>query len=133
MTGSTASAGAMRIDKWLWAARFYKTRALASAAVSGGKVQVGGERVKPSRRIAPGDSLVLQKGPYRFLVTIEKLSSQRRPAAEARELYRESAASVAQRHALYAERRLQGQGARQPQRRPDKRTRRLIHKFKQQL
>lgn len=133
MTEPAGNAGSMRIDKWLWAARFYKTRALASAAVSGGKIQVGGERVKPSRRIAPGDSLAVQKGPYRFLITVEKLSSQRRPAPEARGLYRESAASAAQRHDLYAERRLQGHGVRQPQRRPDKRTRRLIHRFKQQL
>jgi len=122
----------MRIDKWLWAARFYKTRALATAAISGGKVHVGGDRVKPSRRIAPGDNLSIQKGPFCFSIIVARLSSQRRPAEEARTLYTESDASMEARHALYAERKLQGHSARQPDRRPDKRTRRLIHKFKQQ-
>jgi ribosome-associated heat shock protein Hsp15 len=122
----------MRLDKWLWAARFFKTRALATAAISGGKVHVDGDRVKPARRIAAGDSLTVQKGPYRFSVTVTALSSQRRPAEEARTLYTESSESVAARHSLQDERRLQGQGARQSQRRPDKRTRRLIHRFKQE-
>jgi ribosome-associated heat shock protein Hsp15 len=122
----------MRLDKWLWAARFFKTRALAAAAISGGKVHVNGDRVKPARRIAPGDSLTVQKGPCCFSVTVAGLASQRRPAEEARPLYEESEASVAARHSLHEERRLQGQGARQQERRPDKRTRRLIHRFKQQ-
>ncbi len=122
----------MRLDKWLWAARFFKTRALATAAISGGKVHVNGDRVKPARRITPGDSLTVQKGPYRFSVTVAGLVSQRRPAEEARALYTESEASVAARHSLTDQRRLQGHGARQQERRPDKRTRRLIHRFKQE-
>jgi len=122
----------MRLDKWLWAARFFKTRVLASAAISGGKVHVNGDRVKPSRRITPGESLTVQKGPYRFSITVAGLAAQRRPAEEARTLYKESEDSVAARLSLHEERRLQGHGPGQHEHRPDKRTRRLIHKFKQQ-
>jgi ribosome-associated heat shock protein Hsp15 len=130
--GSSADNPAMRLDKWLWAARFFRTRALATAAINGGKVHVNGDRVKPARRIAPGESLTIQKGPDRFSVTVTRLASQRRPAEDARTLYTESEASVAARHSLHDERRLQGHNARQPERRPDKRTRRLIHRFKQE-
>jgi ribosome-associated heat shock protein Hsp15 len=122
----------MRLDKWLWAARFFKTRALATAAINGGKVHVNGDRVKPARRIVTGDSLTVQKGPWRFSISVAGLAEQRRPAEEARTLYTESAASVAARHSLHEERKLQGAGARAPERRPDKRTRRLIHRFKQE-
>jgi ribosome-associated heat shock protein Hsp15 len=132
MKESSGDKQSMRLDKWLWAARFFKTRALATAAISGGKVHVDGDRVKPARRIATGDSLTVQKGPYRFSITVAGLSSQRRPAEEARTLYTESGASITARRSLHDERRLQGLGARQPERRPDKRTRRLIHKFKQE-
>lgn len=126
-----ADNASMRLDKWLWAARFFKTRTLAAAAISGGKVHVNGDRVKPARRISPGETLTVQKGPYRFKVTVSGLSGQRRPADEARALYTEAADSVAARLRLQHERRLQGQGAGQRERRPDKRTRRLIHRFRQ--
>ena len=122
----------MRIDKWLWAARFYKTRALATQAVSGGKVHLNRNRIKPSHRIATGDRLTIRKGCYRFDITVEKLAMQRRPAMEARGLYAESEASASERHALYRQRKLEGQGANLMTHRPDKRTRRLIRRFKQQ-
>ena len=124
------SADSMRIDKWLWAARFYKTRSLAVAAINGGKVHLNGGRIKPSRRLGAGDRLSIQKGPYRFLVTVERLSAQRRPAEEARTLYRESGESATERHELYRERKLQGHSARRRERRPDKHTRRKLRELK---
>jgi ribosome-associated heat shock protein Hsp15 len=132
MKQSPDDSESMRLDKWLWAARFFKTRALAGAAISGGKVHVNGDRVKPARRIRPGESLTVQKGPYRFSVTVAGLSARRGPAEAARTLYTESGESVTARHSVRDERRLLGLNARQAERRPDKRTRRLIHRFKQQ-
>ena len=120
----------MRLDKWLWAARFYKTRSLAMAAISGGKVHLNGVRIKPSHRLGAGDRLSIQKGPYRFLVTVERLSAQRRPAEEARTLYSESEESANERHELYRERKLQGHSARQRERRPDKHARRKLRELK---
>jgi len=122
----------LRIDKWLWVARFFKTRSLASAAINGGKVHINGNRTRPSRQLVAGDVLTIQKGPYRFEITVEQLARQRRPAPEARLLYSESAASAAARHALYAQRQLEGHRVTQRARRPDKRTRRLVHRFKQE-
>jgi len=79
-----------RIDKWLWAARFYKTRALAAAAVEGGKAQVNGERVKPAKPLKAGDALIVRNGPFEWDITVLALSERRGPAAEAAKLYRES-------------------------------------------
>jgi ribosome-associated heat shock protein Hsp15 len=79
-----------RIDKWLWAARFYKTRALAAAAVEGGKAQVNGERVKPAKLLRAGDALIVRNGPFEWDITVLELSERRGPAAEAAKLYRES-------------------------------------------
>lgn len=124
-------ADSMRIDKWLWVSRFFKTRALATTAINGGKVHMNGTRIKPSRQLRVGDVLSIHKGPYRFEITVAGLSKQRRPAEEARSLYTESAASADKRHALYRQRKLEGHSARQRQRKPDKRTRRLIRKFRE--
>ena len=120
----------VRADKWLWAARFYKTRSLAMRAISGGKVRVNGERIKPARRLVAGDRLAVQKGPYRFVITVERLSLQRRPAEEARELYSESEQSRQERHELSVERRLRGHGPGRRVRRLDKRARRQLREMK---
>ena len=95
----------MRIDKWLWAARFYKTRSLAQAAVAGGKVKLDGERIKPAREIAPGDRLAIHIGEYEWLITVRALANHRGPAEAARQLYDEDEASRDRRTAQVADRR----------------------------
>lgn len=117
----------LRLDKWLWAARFFKTRALASEAVQGGHVQLNGGRVKPSRALRVGDQLQIRKGSLTFTITVLLLSARRGPATVAATLYQESAASLAARAAAAEARRLAAATA--PERRPDKRARRHIVRF----
>jgi ribosome-associated heat shock protein Hsp15 len=119
----------VRLDKWLWAARFYKTRALATAAINGGHVHLNGTRPKPSRAIQPGDELEIRRGPETYQITIETLSTHRGPATEARKLYRESEESYARRHQEREQRRLEAAAQPQTARRPDKQGRRKIIKF----
>lgn len=118
-----------RLDKWLWAARFFKTRPLAVEAINGGHVHVNEERVKPSRNVRPGDQILITKGFESWTVTVRGLNEQRRPAPEARLLYEESAYHREQREAMMEERRLHGVNI--PVRKPNKRERRLIDQFKQ--
>ena len=92
--------GRVRLDKWLWAARFYKTRALASEAVAGGKVQVNGDRAKRARPVQPGDEVRIRQGPYEHHVVVRALSARRGPASVAAELYEETPASRAAREAM---------------------------------
>lgn len=125
-------AQSVRLDKWLWAARFFKTRALASAAVAGGKVQVHGVRVKPAHALQMGDTLAITRAGDRWEVTVQGLAVKRGPAAAAQQLYAESAASRELR-ARHAElRKLAAFASPAPAKRPDKKSRRLIHRFKQQ-
>lgn len=119
-------ADAVRIDKWLWAARFYKTRSLASTAVTGGKVHVNEQRVKPSRLLHAGDTLHINRDEIEYTVVVEGVSERRGPAPEAQRLYRETAESLKQRELAASERRLHGGGAPSPQHRPNKRDRRLL-------
>ena len=116
----------VRIDKWLWAARFYKTRALATQAVQGGKVQVNGRRIKPSHGLKPDDMLNINKGPFRFEVRIKGLSGRRGPAAEAVNLYEETSESRERREAVAARRRAERLSQARPAHRPDKRGRRQL-------
>lgn len=94
---------AVRLDKWLWAARFYKSRQLAIEAVSAGHVHLNGERAKPAKSIKPGDELTIRKPPYQFMVVVTAVSEKRGSAAIARELYRETTDSVGAREKLRAE------------------------------
>ena len=114
----------LRIDKWLWAARFYKTRSLASDAVKGGLVQVGGQRAKPSKDVGPGDRLQITIGQTRRTVVVIGVAPRRGPAKEAALLYEETADSIAERERLAAERRLAQAPGAELGARPTKRDRR---------
>ncbi len=120
----------MRLDKWLWAARFFKTRNLAAEAIKGGKVHVDGQRVKPSKEVGIGSRLEITKEPYTWEITIVALNNQRRPASEAALLYEESPESHQRRQQEVAHRRAEKAAMGHPLRRPDKKQRRQIHRFK---
>ena len=119
----------VRIDKWLWAARFFKTRSLAARAVTGGHVHVNDSRVKAARPVQPGDRVHIRRGEEEFTVTVQALSGKRGPAKVAATLYEETEESIAAREAAREERRLVRARAPRPDRRPDKRERRRIRKF----
>jgi len=120
----------VRLDKWLWAARLYKTRAIAKQAVEGGKVQAEGQKLKPGREIDTGLILTVRQGWDERTIEVLALSGQRRSAAEAQQLYRELPESVEKRERLAAQRKMQPT-LRQPSAKPDKRDRRLRQKLKQ--
>ena len=130
MTDRYQSGDKLRLDKWLWAARFFKTRSLAKAAIEGGKVQLGGQRVKVSREINAGDTLHIRQGWDEKVVLVLALSDQRRGAQEAQLLYEETAASIARREADSAARKAAGGMIDRPAHRPNKKQRRQIHRFK---
>jgi ribosome-associated heat shock protein Hsp15 len=116
----------VRVDKWLWAARLSKTRALAAEAVKGGRVEINGQRVKPSKEVRPGDEIEITTGPYRRVLIVQALAERRGPAKEAALLYEETAESVAARERLAAQRRLEAVPAPRPGGRPTKRDRRRL-------
>ena len=120
----------LRLDKWLWAARFYKTRSLAKAAIEGGKVHLGGQRVKVSREISVGDTLQIRQGWDEKVVEVRALSDQRRGAPEARLLYEETPESIARRESEAAARKAAGGMIGRPAHRPTKKQRRQIHRFR---
>jgi ribosome-associated heat shock protein Hsp15 len=127
--GSSNERGRLRIDKWLWAARFYKTRSLAAEAVAGGKVKLNGERAKPGKGVRPGDRLVVRSGELQWLVEVRAVSARRGPASEAAKLYAESNESRSQREQLLLMRRAGPHPAHDTHGRPTKRDRRMIHRF----
>lgn len=120
----------MRIDKWLWAARFFKTRALAQQAIERGRIRRAGECVKAAREVKPGDRLEVAVGELRWEVVVQRLSERRGPASEARTLYEETEASRLGRERLLAERRLSVEPSRALHGRPTKRDRRVLERFR---
>ena len=119
----------VRLDKWLWAARFYKTRAIAKQSIEGGKVHCDGARSKPSKEITLGTRISLRQGFDEKTVIVKVLSDKRKSAPEAQLLYEETAESIERREALTAERRAQPSHWHSPTR-PNKKQRRMIQRFK---
>jgi len=119
----------VRLDKWLWAARFFKTRHLATDAINGGKVHVDGQRAKPGKTVTPGVRMTVQKGPLSWEIEVKAVAKQRRPASEAALLYEESESSRLRRQEQVRERRESGQNAAGQSSRPNKRERRMIQRF----
>lgn len=120
------SIASLRLDLWLWAARFFKTRSLAKHAIESGKVEVAGQNAKPSRALRVGEQLQVRRGDEVFEIQVLALSDKRGSASVAQTLYRESAESVARREAEREKRRMERDGYRAPEHKPDKRARRLI-------
>lgn len=122
----------MRLDKWLWAARFFRTRNLSRDAIEGGKVWYQGARPKVSRDVELGAEIRIRQGFDEKTVLVRALSAERRGATEAAQLYEETPASIAAREVEAAGRRMARAGFQAPPTRPDKRDRRLIHRFEQE-
>lgn len=130
--GAGAAAGTLRIDRWLWCARFFKTRSLAADAVKGGHVRVNGQRAKPARDVKAGDRLVIVQGELEREVEVTAIPARRGPAAEASQCYVETEASLQRRREAAERRALERKLGRAPTLgRPDKRTRRLLRARRQ--
>ncbi len=121
---------AIRVDKWLWAARFFRTRTAAQQAVEGGKVKLGGERIKPSREVRAGDELVIHIGAYEWIVRVALLSDKRGSATVARTLYTEDEAGRAKREEQAALRKFAAEPAQERHGRPTKRERRQLERWR---
>jgi ribosome-associated heat shock protein Hsp15 len=130
MKAGIKTEAAVRIDKWLWAARFYKTRSAAQQAVEGGKVRLNGERTKPAKELRSGDQLVIHIGLYEWLVTVARLSDKRGPAAVARTLFEEDEASCARREEQIVLRRFAADPGHDRSGRPTKRERRQLERWR---
>jgi len=122
--------GRQRVDRWLWAARFFKTRSLARNAVNAGKVDVNAARAKPARSVELGDTLHITCPAGRFTVIVRALNDQRRPAPEARQLYEETAESRTRRERVAEERRARRAAVVFDRERPDRRARRAYIRFR---
>ena len=132
MTDSEQGNSKVRIDKWLWAARFFKTRSLAKSAIEGGKVQLAGQKLKVSREVAPGDILHIRQGWDEREVTVIATSEQRRAAPIAQTLYQETEASVERRTRAAQARKAAGTLAR-PSQRPGKHERKALERLRKQF
>ncbi|MDX1610437.1 MAG: RNA-binding S4 domain-containing protein [Halofilum sp. (in: g-proteobacteria)] len=128
-TGLTRE-GAQRVDRWLWCARFFKTRSLARQAVSGGRVEINAHTARPAKSVRVGDRVSVATSAARFEVRVEALNEQRRPAPEARQLYTETPESVEARQRAAEERRQRRAAVQFDRARPDRRARRAWIRFR---
>lgn len=119
----------IRLDKWLWAARFFKTRSVAAEAVEGGKVQLNGNRAKPGHAVRAGDELKIRRGPYEWVVVVRGVSLKRGPASSSQSLYEETEESKRHREMLANELRFQGRIVSEIKGRPSKKARRDLLRF----
>jgi len=133
MSEASASQRGIRIDRWLWAARFFKTRSLAKHAVEGGKVHLEGQRAKPAKEIRVGQQLTIRRGDTEMTVVVAELSEQRGPAKVAQLLYNETAESIELREAASARRRMERAGLQVPSSKPSKKDRRDLRRLKSNL
>lgn len=120
-----------RLDKWLWAARFFKTRALAAEAIGGGRVELNGEKAKRARAVKPGDRIRLRLGAYEYLLTVREVSGHRGPASAAQALYEEDPASRERRDRVREQQRLARDLFAHGRGKPGKRERRELRKLKE--
>lgn len=123
----------VRLDRWLWAARFFKTRALAVKAIDGGKVHLNGSRAKRSKNVKPGDNLTIRKGIFEYDIEIRGISDRRGPATAAQELYEESAASIERRTQVKAQLKAAPAPGYEGRGRPTKKDRRMLDRMKDDL
>ena len=123
----------LRVDKWLWAARFFKTRSIAKTAIEGGKIQLDGQRIKVSREIYVGETLVIKQGWDEKEVVVLGLSAQRGPAPVARELYEETAASIQKRQREAQVRKAAGGAVARPTQKPGKHQRKALERLRKQF
>ena len=130
MSTETDDVRHVRLDKWLWAARFYKTRSLAKTAVDGGKVHLNGARTKPAKEVVPGDRLTLTRGEVEQTVTVVVVAERRGSATVAATLYEETPESIDTRERLRSERRMRAAGLSVPKSRPNKKQRRALRELK---
>ena len=123
----------LRVDKWLWAARFFKTRSIAKTAIEGGKVHLNGQRVKVSREITVGETVVIKQGWDEKEIVVLGLSAQRGPATVARELYEETAASIEKREREAQARKAAGGAVARPTQKPGKHQRKALERLRKQF
>lgn len=119
----------IRIDKWLWAARFFKTRSLAAEAVSGGKVEIDGARARPSRAVRLGSQISVRRGPYEWVVIVKGMAKNRGPASQAQLLYEETDESMRRRQEIAAQLKLERPPEFDAPGRPSKKDRRVMQRF----
>ena len=130
MSRNNKKTAPLRLDKWLWCARFYKTRSIAAEALKTGKVMINGDRAKPSKIVEPGDMLNIRKGPYLYAITVLALVKSRKSVTDASLLYEESPESMIERELLASQLKAEAAMYPSPKGRPSKKDRRSIIKFK---